>query len=297
MGSKRRQGPRTSESTGMWVLLLVAIGVFVLMLMAGGTQEPIPPVKDQVMEDVKESKYNTIYRVNIAGHEFEIAGNTETGTFGFTKSSDNECFKRFVVIPSRIGIIHVQFNGGVKLPMMAFDNHGKGHCGSLALLLYLCALGIDTKLLNEQTLLTLLREYIESHMDDKAIDDMTYKEYFDSIKRGPWKNVDAIEMCSKKGGGLSHAHYHAFAQVFDVPVREIDMDYNKAMDDPALRGEWGDFSSATYAQLGVAKENGVYKPPGWKGSGFMTCNLLLHKVHPEFTHAVLLGHIISEDPM
>jgi hypothetical protein len=44
MGSKRRQGPRTSEGTGMWVLLLVAIGVFVL-LMAGGTQEPMPHAK------------------------------------------------------------------------------------------------------------------------------------------------------------------------------------------------------------------------------------------------------------
>ncbi len=86
MGSKRRQGPRTSESTGMWVLLLVAIGVFVLMLMVGGTQEPTAPVRDQDMEDVKESKYDTIYRVNIAGREFEIAGNTETGSLASQKA-------------------------------------------------------------------------------------------------------------------------------------------------------------------------------------------------------------------
>jgi hypothetical protein len=304
---------RTSEGTGMWVLLLVAIGVFVLMLMAGGTQEPRPHAKtmdkleapatdidsDPVLAAFKrnltkmQKEYDTIYHVKIAGHEFEIAGNKKTGTFGWTANPKNECFATFVARPSRVGIVHVKFNSGPTLKMMAFDNFGRGHCGSLALLLYLCALGIEKDLLGELPLITQLRSYIELHMDDN---DGMYRDFFATIQKT--KNVNAIEQCSMEGGGLTMAHYHAFAHQFNVPVRLIKMDYDKAMVDPTLRGELGDLSSAVYSRLGVAKEEGVNLPPGWEDTNEFDpriCNILSLDVNPEFSHAVLLGYIAAEE--
>jgi hypothetical protein len=137
-------------------------------------------------------------------------------------------------------------------------------------------------------------------MDAKFTEDYTYGQYIVMMKA--MKDMDVLEQCSRKGSGFTYLHYHAFAHAFNVPVRIIDMDYNEALDDAALRDEWGGLSSAGYARLGVAKEYGLYFSHDWAGTNEFDgriCNVLTihNKSTAAFDHAVLLGYVVSEDPM
>ena len=330
MRSKRRHGSRTSEGTGIWVwLLLAAFGILAFIMMAGDTRETRPPLQDMdveypniqnldhdhhIYQDVEYPKIQnldhdhhiyqdvggpaTLYHVNIAGHTFEIVGNEQTGKFSWTDSPMNECLKRLVVIPDRMAVIEAEIVDGITRKMMVFDNHGRGMCSSLAFLLYLCAAG---KSMSMRSLLAVLTRYIREHYEDhNALFVHSYKDFFErNFSSG---SMNEIQICSRKGKGLLQAHYDAFAKVFEVPVKQYKIGFHPAMNDANLRGQWRDYSSGVYSQIGPAKGVFTYSPSTFEGVDFTKvdftkwCNLLiLDHEDPKTGHAVLLGHILSEE--
>ena len=311
MGSKRRHGSRTSEGAGIWVwLLLAAFGILAFIMMAGDTQETRPPLERSLFQDMDVEYPNiqnldhdhhiyqdvgepaTLYHVNIAGHTFEIAGNEQTGKFSWTDAPMNECLKRLVVIPDRMAVIEAEIVDGVTRKMMVFDNHGRGMCSSLAFLLYLCAAG---KSMSMQSLLAVLTEYVREHYEDpNETFQYSYKDFFE--KHFLSNSINTIQKCSRKGHGLTPAHYDAFAKVFEVPVRELKIGFNPAMNDPELRGQWRDYSSGVYSKIGPAKGVISYFPSTSEEVDFKKWCYLLVLTHedPRTGHAVLLGHILSE---
>jgi hypothetical protein len=241
-----------------------------------------------------DAKYNAVYYVNVAGHRFVIEGNEATGKFRWTNHPDNDCLGQYVVLFSRMGIIQAVFEDGVTRKMMVFDNHGDGNCKSLALLLYLCAAGYGNVNMTLRSLLQMLTQYIQDHIDDPKPRDYlfhSYREFFDLYAD---RSAETIKHYSMKKKGLTDAHSDAFAHVFNVPVRTFEIGFHPAMKDRQLRGEWGDYSSAMYNKLPAAHVHFLTIPSDYNMAYVddpKACNLLKLEQNCGWNHDVLLGHI------
>ena len=243
-------------------------------------------------------KYDTIYHVNVAGHTFLIEGNEVEGKFRWRNHPDNDCLGQNVVLFSRIGMMQARFEDGVYRWVMAFENHGRGYCHSLAFLLYLCAAGYSNVNMTMTSLLKMLTSYIQEHIDDPKGPRLgSYRKFFASYRVG----VDEmIERCSLKQRGLTEAHSDAFANLFDVPVRTFEVDYDSIM--KRHRTEWGDYSGEVFNKLGPAHFRDIIIPSTYT-MAYVTdtnvCNLLWLNPKPgdNTAHVVLLGLIEREEPL